>query len=200
MSMILDALRKSDRERTRQAADRLRDGPAVASEQALNGPLFAVIAVGLLLTLAAVLFALWPDSPATDRTATGATVEIMENEPPKVRAPVRDLSSELARVEPAIEATLPEPASEPAPERASIVENLAAPPLEALPASIRIKLPALHIDIHAWAEDPRDRFVLINLRRYEEGDRLQEGLTLHRIMRNGVVLEFEGTLFTLPRQ
>ncbi|HEX7046249.1 MAG TPA: general secretion pathway protein GspB [Gammaproteobacteria bacterium] len=202
MSMILDALRKSDRERTRQAADRLRDGPAIASEQKLNGWLLATLTTGLLFAIAALLIALWPDSPAADRTATGGVAEIMENEQSDVRATVRDLSNELARAEPEITSKPPEPAmaSEPAPVRAEIVENLAAPPLEALPASIRIKLPALHVDIHAWAEDPRDRFVLINLRRYEEGDRLREGLTLHRIMRNGVVLEFEGTLFTLPRQ
>ncbi|HEX7030357.1 MAG TPA: general secretion pathway protein GspB [Gammaproteobacteria bacterium] len=195
MSMILDALRKSDRQRTRAAADRLREGPAAAQAREFDGRLLAVLAGALLFAVAGVLIALWP-LPRADRTATGQAAEIMENGPPEIRAPVRDLSGELPR-RPAVAAPVK---AEPAPSRAEIVENLAAPPLEALPAAIRIRLPKLQVNIHAWSENPEERFVLINLRRYQEGDRLEEGPMLRRILRNGVVLEFEGTLFTLPRR
>lgn len=193
MSMILDALRKSDRERARAAADRLREGPAAAAGARPGGAwwlavLLAVIGLGLALLVS------WPDT--TDRTATGEPREIMENEP--APAPVRELSGELPRAVAPREVTKPPPA--PAPEHEAVVENLAVPPMEELPPAIRIRLPSLQVNIHAWSENPQERFVLINLRRYQEGDRLQEGLLLHRIVRDGVVLEFEGTLFFLPRQ
>ena len=57
----------------------------------------------------------------------------------------------------------------------------------------------MQLDIHAWAEDPAERFVLINLRRYREGDQLQEGPLVRQIRPEGVVLEYDGTLFSLSR-
>lgn len=195
MSMILDALRKSDRERARSAADRLREGPTAAGSAGPGGRLAVTGAVILLAAIAAVLLAAWPKAPS-DRALTRKPAETVQNSPAITPAPVRDLASELAPVEaPAVA----EPVAPETVTRTEIVENLAAPPIEALPAAIRIRLPELHLNIHAWAEDPGERFVLINLRRYREGDRLQEGPVLHRILRNGVVLEFEGTLFSLPR-
>lgn len=195
MSMILDALRKSDRERARAAADRLREGPAVAAQGESKAWMAVVAFAGMLAMAVIILLFLLPRDRA-DRIATGTTPEIMENGPSDARAAVRDLAGELVRIKP----VPPEPVEADAPSRAEVVENLAAPPLEALPPAIRIKLPRLNLNVHAWSENPRERFVLINLRRYQEGDRLQEGPLLHRILRNGVVLEFEGTLFTLSRQ
>ncbi len=61
-------------------------------------------------------------------------------------------------------------------------------------------LPELHLDVHVYATNPADRFVYINMRKYHEGARLQEGPTLERIRRDGVVLDSEGVRFILPRQ
>ena len=72
--------------------------------------------------------------------------------------------------------------------------------VNALPVAVRARLPQLHVDIHAWSENPQARFVLINLQRYQEGDRLREGPVIRRILPDGVVLESDGLLFSLPRQ
>jgi general secretion pathway protein B len=61
-------------------------------------------------------------------------------------------------------------------------------------------LPELHLDVHVYATKPSDRFVYINMRKYHEGATLQEGPTLERIRRDGVVLNFQGLRFILPRQ
>jgi general secretion pathway protein B len=61
-------------------------------------------------------------------------------------------------------------------------------------------LPDLHLDVHVYATNPADRFVYINMRKYREGGTLQEGATLERIRRDGVVLNFHGLRFLLPRQ
>jgi len=61
-------------------------------------------------------------------------------------------------------------------------------------------LPELHLDVHVYATRPGDRFVYINMRKYHEGAVLQEGPTIELIRRDGVVLNFQGLRFLLPRQ
>jgi general secretion pathway protein B len=61
-------------------------------------------------------------------------------------------------------------------------------------------LPELHLDVHVYATQPADRFVYINMRKYHEGAKLQEGPTVERIRRDGVVLNDQGVRFLLPRQ
>ena len=61
-------------------------------------------------------------------------------------------------------------------------------------------LPELHLDVHVFATKPADRFVYINMRKYREGSTLQEGPVVERIRRDGVVLNFHGLRFVLPRQ
>jgi general secretion pathway protein B len=61
-------------------------------------------------------------------------------------------------------------------------------------------LPDLHLDVHVFATKPADRFVYINMRKFHEGAALADGLTLERIRRDGVVLNYHGLRFVLPRQ
>jgi general secretion pathway protein B len=60
-------------------------------------------------------------------------------------------------------------------------------------------LPALHLDMHVFADRPRDRFVLINMHRLGEGDTLPGGVHVEEIRPDGVVLTYQGTQFLLPR-
>lgn len=213
MSLILDALRKSDGQRTRQAAERLRDGPGAAQPQVLPRWLLGGLLASVLLLAVALFIAVQQDrpSPGDDRSAAGAGKEIMENEPALAVA-VRPLAGELAGMPARItgdESAMqevdrpPETRAQPveiAADTAADIDDLNATPLSALPVEVRARLPRLHVDIHAWSEDPQARFVLINMRRYQEGDRLQEGPLLRRILPDGVVLDADGMLFSLPRQ
>jgi general secretion pathway protein B len=61
-------------------------------------------------------------------------------------------------------------------------------------------LPELHLDVHVYSTKPADRFVYINMRKYHEGAVLQEGPTVERIRRDGVVLSYQNLRFILPRQ
>ena len=61
-------------------------------------------------------------------------------------------------------------------------------------------LPELHLDVHVYATKPADRFIYINMRKYHEGNALQEGPVVEHIRRDGVVLNFQGLRFILPRQ
>ncbi|MDX1656178.1 MAG: general secretion pathway protein GspB, partial [Candidatus Competibacteraceae bacterium] len=97
-------------------------------------------------------------------------------------------------------ATLPaplvtrEPSPEPAPRPAAPVEAFSR-----LPADFRDQLPRLRIDALAFYDnEPRRSFTLINLSRYQEGDRLDEGPVLESIERDGVVLNYLGRRFRVP--
>ena len=61
-------------------------------------------------------------------------------------------------------------------------------------------LPELHLDVHVFATRAADRFVYVNMRKYHEGATLQEGPTIERIRRDGVILSYQGLRFLLPRQ
>jgi general secretion pathway protein B len=92
---------------------------------------------------------------------------------------------------------------------ANIAQDMAessAPNDEVLPEISELNLtgaqalPELHLDVHVYATTAADRFVYINMRKYREGAVLQDGLTLERIRRDGVVLNYQGLRFLLPRQ
>jgi general secretion pathway protein B len=79
-------------------------------------------------------------------------------------------------------------------------EDEMLPSISELNLSGNQALPEIHLDVHVYATRAADRFVYINMRKYREGAVLQEGPTLERIRRNGVVLNYNGLRFLVPRQ
>lgn len=73
------------------------------------------------------------------------------------------------------------------------------PTLDNLTAS-GTALPELHLDIHVHSPNPAERFVFVNMRKYVEGQTLNEGPAVERITAEGVVLNHRGLRFLLPRQ
>jgi general secretion pathway protein B len=71
------------------------------------------------------------------------------------------------------------------------------PSLETLSAGAKRGIPALNLDIHIHSADPDKRFVVINGRRYREGDRLGEGPVLETVTRDGAILRQGGQRFRL---
>jgi general secretion pathway protein B len=59
---------------------------------------------------------------------------------------------------------------------------------------------ALHLDVHVYSNQPTERFVLINMRKYSEGGRLQEGPVVDAITPDGVILSFRGQRFRMQSQ
>jgi general secretion pathway protein B len=74
------------------------------------------------------------------------------------------------------------------------------PTINELSLSGSQSLPELHLDVHVYGSKPSERFVFINMRKYHEGTTLQEGPTVEHIRRDGVILNFHGLRFLLPRQ
>lgn len=74
------------------------------------------------------------------------------------------------------------------------------PATAALPAKDVAAPPDLHVDLHVYSKNPHDRFVLINMHRYSEGQQLPNGATVEQINSDDVVLYQNGTRYRLERQ
>lgn len=104
-------------------------------------------------------------------------------------------ADEAARPAPEADATAP-PA---APEIRPLDRFALLPRLENLTAGRRDALPKLTLNAHVHAPEPAQRFVLINLSRYGEGDQVAPGLVVDTIFPGGVVLKDKQGRFVVPR-
>ncbi|WP_428312157.1 general secretion pathway protein GspB [Hydrocarboniphaga sp.] len=68
-----------------------------------------------------------------------------------------------------------------------------ATPLSEMPPAYRADFPALSVEVHVWDSLPAKRFVLVNGKRYSEGDTLAQGPRLAEIAQEGLVLEYRGS-------
>lgn len=206
MSFILDALKKSESERKRQ------DTPGIASipetSQQPGKSRWPWLVGGLLVINLVVLAAivLRPDRPVEAPTASvidpeGAPEPAAESFSEIVREAKRTTPEPVAETvtapqsEPA--AVVPAAASQPAQTQA-VTEGL--PTFNDLRASGRLQLPDMHLDIHVYSGQPADRFVFVNMSKYKESATLNEGPRVREIVPDGVVLDYMGMRFLLPRE
>lgn len=52
-----------------------------------------------------------------------------------------------------------------------------------------------HMDVHVYDSDPSRRFVLVDLQKFREGDRLPNGAVIEKILPDGIQLSYQGTRF-----
>lgn len=225
MSFILDALKKSEIERQRQSVPGLIDVPTSLRRGRL--PLWAVLLGGLLaVNILVLIFLLMKNGAPGALTAARHDVPPAAAKPaavdehfsplsaapvyaPEIPVPPAETASSKESAAPPLvhhaDAARPAPHSS---HRADpvLTQEDAADNDEVLPTINEVNLtgahalPELHLDVHVYATDPADRFVYINMRKYKEGNTLQEGPVLEKIRRDGVVLNYQGLRFLLPRQ
>jgi general secretion pathway protein B len=193
MSFILDALKKSESERLRKRSPDISDVPVAGKRRNTSvwaGLIGALLAVNAIV-VTALLLRSQPGMPPSQPAAGQEAEPLARSEPLPEQAAVRtDPDRRAVAPAPAAAApqsesiARPEPKSEPSPQ----------------PASVTAALADLHIDLHVYSESPADRFVFINMNQYRESGVLTEGPTLREITPEGVVLEYRGTMFLLPRE
>ncbi|MGP8229852.1 MAG: general secretion pathway protein GspB [Steroidobacteraceae bacterium] len=234
MSFILDALKKSELERQRQAIPGLMESATTQKSRRL--PPWAIALVALLgINLVVLLYVLTrTGSPGADShparsqhpaAATAAQQPAASGHfSPLDSAPV--YAPEIPVDAPISGPTPPglpmahetrsdhpiTPAANAAPMRSAhqgdplLTDEDGKVDQEVLPSISEINLtgqqalPELHLDVHVYATRPAERFVYINMRKYREGATLAEGPVLERIRRDGVILDYQGLRFVLPRQ
>ncbi len=218
MSFILDALKKSETNRQQQTPAAFATVPS--SDGSPRAPrwlmlLGALLAINLIVLL--TLFLRSDDKPPAPAVTTSNAVEKApaaavtdfaaqieaarlnesQRRAPPPSAQVQDLSpTPMVTAIPV--ATDTGPGATPASNtRAQQVASL--PTIYELQANGSITLPELHLDIHVYSEVPQDRFVFINMSKQREKSQLSEGPTVDEITPDGVVLDYRGTTFLLPR-
>ena len=211
MSLILDALRKSERTRQQSLTGQLGSGELPSGPSRLPVPWLPLMAV-ILAANALLLYFFWPHS---DTATTSRPAVLAPQSDAAYHPAVRSLASEAISPEenptPARPIPVPAPASHLAPpgnpslaapqavQTAAVPAGLGAMQgIDALPPELRQALPPLHMDVHGYATRPADRFVVINLKQYRIGNTLAEGPVLKDIVPQGAVLEFRGVTFLLP--
>lgn len=209
MSFILDALKKSETDRQQQGAAEFAGVPTSSGPG--KAPRWLWI-LGLLLAVnLAVLLGLFmkPETPV-------ASVAVDAGPPPAADTASTEQSfvervAEARRNAPPREAPAPDaaaPAQAAPPMNEVSVVQVSQPPsadVAALPTFVdvltngTIQLPDLRIDIHVYSATAEDRFVFINMSKHREQSQLSEGPVVEEITPDGVVLNYQGTRFFLPR-
>ena len=237
MSLILDALKKSEAERQRQSGPTLLE--VRVSQPRRRYPAW-VIAVGALLALNMLLLVIFmlhrpassqPQLPPTGAAAMAPTAAAAAGAPsaptaassggvapvaplaPVARAPVLDTSASQPRPRiPQLQASseLPDSIGNPADDEPAVPpgrdgassERDSAGHYANLPnfSDLGGDLPELRLDLHVYAERPRERYAMINMHRVREGDVLPEGPRVLAITREGVALDYRGQEFMLRPQ
>lgn len=204
MSFILDALKKSETDRQQSGSAEFAGVPTSSGEQRVPRWLWVLGAL-LVINLAVLLGLLL--RPEVEPVPT-AVVESVESAPTgtadfaeQVAAAKRNIPT---REETRVQASdpLPEPSTNDAPSvvvASEPMQTLMLPTIHELRADGTVTLPELHVDIHVFSEVATDRFVFINMKKHNEGSRLDEGPLVQEITTDGVVLNQNGTLFLLPR-
>lgn len=215
MSLILDALKKSDRNRERgkvpdlQAdhSGNLLPKPPLRRHRRWILPLMALLLIGggwLAWQIFAVKDSSVPAPSVPPPVAIPAS-PVIEPVQPMAPAPARPLDQ-------AITAPLPKPepavaiATEKSPEQTAT--PVAAPQqptseadiyeLDNLPPHVGQGLPELIVSVHYFTPNPESRMVRINNKILREGGGLPGGIKIVSIERNGIICETQGLRFRLP--
>lgn len=199
MSLILDALRKSERTRQQSLTGQLGSSELPSGPSRLPVPWLPILAA-IVAANALLLYLLWPRN-APVRPLSRATP--VSQVPATYHPAVRSLASEAVQPDetPVRPAPVPAPSNPTlvAPAQTAVPAGLGAlQSVDELPPDVRQALPALHVDVLGYAPRPADRFVVINLKQYHIGDTLAEGPILKDIVPQGAVLDYRGTVFLLP--
>ena len=199
MSLILDALRKSERVRHQSLTGQLSAGETPAGPGRLPVPWVTLIGA-ILVVNALLLFFFWPrPAPAPAPAAVVPAPTAQQSYRPSVRPLAQETDDVVTPQAPAQPNVTAQALPAPAPQPVQIAPAANAPQgIDSLPPELRSALPALHMDVHGYATRPADRFVVINLKQYHIGDAVAEGLTLKDIVPQGAVLDYRGTVFLLP--
>ncbi|HJL92895.1 MAG TPA: general secretion pathway protein GspB [Woeseiaceae bacterium] len=183
MSFILDALKKSERERQRKSSPKISDVLLAQGEKAKSRrhPVTILLLTTIIFLLIFALFnskSFWINDDDQQ-----LTVDFEQNKKTTPQEKKIDIKTEAIQSE----------SKELNNESSEVLDiNIAN-------ATYNLYLPELHIDIHVFSEVPEERFVFINMKKYNEGDKLIEGPFLNSITEEGAILIQQDITFLLPK-
>lgn len=211
MSYILDALRKSDKQRQRGTAPTLLTAQATVAPPGQPAFLRYVLLGGALVGAGIVIGWLRPWQPEQPAPAIapvpaakppGSSQRQTATAPPDpapTNAVVKQSPPAPARTEThraPSKALVPKEAATPAPPAGTgAAQEQSVMTMAELPLSIQREIPSMSVSVHAYSSQPRDRLVGINDQLLREGMSLAPGLTLEQITPDGMIFSYKGYRF-----
>ncbi len=205
MSYILEALRKSDKQRQRGMAPTLLTAQATVAAPRQPAFLWYVLLGGALVGAGMVIGWLRPWQPEQEPSAR-KSASAARSAPLPTSAVIKQDLPALARTEthrapPKAVAAVPKQAATPAPQKPAgtgtgAAQEQSVMTMAELPLPIQQEIPGMSISVHAYSSQPRDRLVSINDRLLREGMSLAPGLTLEQITPDGMIFSYKGYRFS----
>ena len=219
MSLILEALRKSEADRRRGERPSLHGElpPSIPISRGRAGPVARLVVVAIAaLGIGWGTYAWWTrTSDADPLPSTASVARTPSASAPGPRLPPVKHLTPPAVIAPSAPAVAPRAPAPSAPLRQPPAK---APPTLPLPVPVptptvgngdrtlhlsdldpgqRKALPPLKLSMHMWNDDPSQRFVILDGNRLREGDRIGDAVVT-AITREGVVLDWEGRRLLVP--
>ena len=226
MSYILDALKKADQERSLGEVPDL-EAAHWGERHRKRSYRWVWIVAALLLVNGVLMYLLLgrDDSMAPDTGVLQESMEVLPVTPvPRVEKTVEPPSRSVVRprepvyVPPVAPARRPPARVQQMPSMPSTAEDesttVFTPPAPAasrpavtsgvpewndLPLEFRSGLSMPRIDVHVYSDDPGRRFILVDLKKYREGETLDSGAVLEEILPDSIQLYFQGTRFRVAK-
>jgi general secretion pathway protein B len=211
MSYILDALKKSERQRRVGSEPVFHRG----GSPAIGGLGFWGVVVGIALIAAALTAVMMrsnevsaPSAEATPAVSVEAkAVEVppptpvpAENPVKPAPGPVRELGAQSGAELPSTKDAATKSVGTGSLSRSAQVldvENI--PFLSSMPSDFQRELPTLSVNIHVYSPDQAQCILYINNRQYHRGEIIDNGVQVMEIVPEGAVLQYQGRHFKLPR-
>ncbi len=81
----------------------------------------------------------------------------------------------------------------------AVAQASSVPDWGELPLEFRSQFTLPRVDVHVYSEQPQRRFILVELKKYREGDTLASGAVLEEIRPDSIELSYQGTRFRVAR-
>ncbi len=188
MSFILDAIKKSERERKKHRQPdlhSLQDSSQGRSSTTSRGGRWLMLLAAFVILAGAAVW-LWPRLSSEFALVPRAELEQVQGKQP----PVTQQSQEPTQVmEPERELQAAYAPDDELPPRHLIKE------LWEMPADFQDSLPDLEYSFHVYSKDPAKRTIFINGRSVKEGQMVARGLRLRMITSTGVIFHYRDRFF-----
>lgn len=204
MSLILEALKKSEQERRRDKGPDLQTIHQPTLTRAPRRSTGWIWGVALVAVNAAALAFWWQQRQTEPARPAAAAVTPAPAPAPAKPAPETAAATPAQPIAPSPreQAAATRVVPEAGAEFTTVVPGGGAVPssgdagdgrieeVDQLPEDVRNNLPAMTFSFHVFSTNPQQRTIIINNRRMREGDEINAGLQLQQITEDGVILRY----------
>ena len=124
--------------------------------------------------------------------------------PPKAKQPLETQKNKKLEqwnkvMGPLIKDQKPKPANDQKQIRSAKKANKEIPWLNDLSPDFKRNLPVLNVNVYVYDEDPKARFVVVNMRKFRPGQTITDDILLEDITPHSMILKFGDEMFRIPR-